>query len=156
MATEIERKFLPKNAAWRSGAVGKHYRQGYLSTEKARAVRVRTIGDKGFLTIKGAGTSSGMARAEYEYEIPLKDADELLDRLCLRPLIEKVRYKIPHAGLTWEVDDFEGENAGLIIMEVELEQEDQVVELPNWVGEEVTDDPRYYNASLISTPYSKW
>jgi len=154
MPQEIERKFLLKNDTWRQAAEGVRYRQGYLCTEKERTVRVRTAGDTGYLTIKGE--SVGATRSEYEYTIPRADADEMLDRLCLRPIIEKVRYKIPFAGLTWEVDEFEGENAGLLLAEVELESEDQAVELPEWAGEEVTGDPRYYNASLITHPYSRW
>lgn len=154
MAQEIERKFLIANDAWRNGASGTHYRQGYLSTEPTRTVRVRLAGSRGYLTIKGK--SSGAARLEYEYEIPAADANELLDLLCQRPLIEKVRYKIAFAGMTWEVDEFEGENAGLLIAEVELQSEDQSVELPPWVGDEVTGDRRYYNASLIARPFSSW
>jgi adenylate cyclase len=154
MATEIERKFVPKNNRWKQGAKGVRYRQGYLSTEKGRTVRARTVADKGFLTVKGK--TVGASRLEYEYEIPLREANEMLDYLCQRPIIEKTRYKIPHAGLIWEVDDFEGENAGLVIAEVELQSEDQTVELPDWVGEEVTDDPRYYNANLIANPYQNW
>jgi adenylate cyclase len=154
MAQEIERKFLIANDAWRNGASGVHYRQGYLSTEPTRTVRVRLAGSRGYLTIKGK--SSGAARLEYEYEIPAADASELLDLLCQRPLIEKVRYKIAFAGMTWEVDEFEGENAGLLIAEVELQSEDQRVELPPWVGDEVTGDRRYYNASLIARPFSSW
>jgi CYTH domain-containing protein len=154
MATEIERKFVPKNNDWKHGAKGVRYRQGYLSTEKGRTVRARTVADKGFLTIKGK--TVGASRAEYEYEIPLQEANEILEHLCQRPLIEKTRYKIPHQGLTWEVDEFEGENSGLVIAEVELESEDQVFERPSWVGEEVTADARYYNANLISHPYCEW
>jgi CYTH domain-containing protein len=154
MPKEIERKFLLKNDAWRAGATGVRYRQGYLSTEKQRAVRIRTAGDQGYLTIKGE--SVGATRSEYEYPIPLDDANEMLSQLCLRPIIEKVRYKIPFAGLTWEVDEFEGENAGLIMAEVELDSEEQAFELPGWAGKEVTGDPKYYNASLIANPHSRW
>jgi len=154
MPKEIERKFLLKNDTWRQGASGTRYRQGYLSTEKQRAVRIRTVGEQGYLTIKGE--SVGAARSEYEYSIPLDHANEMLDQLCLRPIIEKTRYKIPFGGLTWEVDEFEGENTGLIVAEVELENEKQTPQLPPWIGEEVTDDPRYYNANLIANPYSRW
>lgn len=154
MGKEIERKFLVKGDAWRSLAEGVAYRQGYLSTVKERTVRVRTINDKGYLTIKGV--NRGLARAEYEYEIPQLDADEMLDELCERPLIEKNRYKIPFAGLTWEVDEFFGDNQGLIMAEVELQSEDQPVEKPEWIGEEVSHDPRYFNASLIGNPYTTW
>ena len=154
MAQEIERKFLVNGDAWRALASGTRYRQGYLSTVKERTVRVRTIDDQGFLTIKGV--TVGARRAEYEYPIPVQDANEMLDGLCERPLIEKTRYKIKHAGLIWEVDEFAGENQGLIIAEVELSDEAQALELPEWVGAEVTDDPRYYNANLIAHPYRTW
>jgi CYTH domain-containing protein len=154
MAQEIERKYLVSSDAWRELASGTTYRQGYLSTVKERTVRVRTIDDKGYLTIKGI--TVGATRAEYEYEIPADEANELLDNLCERPLIEKARYKIPHGGLTWEVDEFAGDNQGLIVAEVELTAEDQEVALPDWVGEEVTGDPRYFNSNLIANPYSTW
>ncbi len=154
MAKEIERKFLVKNDEWRGQAAGKRYRQGYLSTVKERTVRVRTAGEKGFLTIKGI--TVGASRPEYEYEIPVGDADEMLDGLCEKPLIEKTRYRIPDAGLTWEVDEFEGDNAGLITAEVELKDENQSVSLPAWIGQEVTGDPRYFNANLVAKPFTKW
>ncbi len=154
MAKEIERKFLLSGNAWREGANGVRYRQGYLSTEAGRTVRVRMAGDQGYLTIKGK--SNGASRLEYEYAIPAADADEMLDALCLRPIIEKVRFKIPYAGMTWEVDEFEGDNAGLLVAEVELQSEEQQVELPPWIGEEVTGDQRYYNASLIARPFNTW
>lgn len=154
MGKEIEKKFLIKNDEWRKGAKGTKYRQGYLSTVKERTVRVRTIDDKGFLTIKGVNV--GAVRAEYEYEIPAKDADEMLTNLCEKPLIEKNRYKISHKDLVWEVDEFFGDNNGLIVAEVELEDENQSIDLPSWIGEEVTGDPKYFNSSLIKHPYSKW
>ncbi len=153
MGTEIERKFLVKEGAWRQ-APATRYRQGYLSTVKERTVRARTIGDKAYLTIKGV--TVGASRLEFEYEIPVEDANQLLNELCERPLIEKDRYKLEHAGLTWEVDEFFGDNQGLILAEVELEGEDQAFEKPDWVTDEVTEDPRYYNANLISHPYSRW
>jgi CYTH domain-containing protein len=154
MPQEIERKYLVRSDAWRSGATGKRYRQGYLSTEPDRTVRVRVAGDAAFLTVKGR--SAGAARAEYEYTIPREHAEEMLDRLCLRPLVEKTRYRIPWGGLTWEVDEFGGANAGLVVAEVELAREDQAIELPPWVGREVTQDPRYANASLVARPYATW
>ena len=153
MGIEIERKFLVNEGVWRE-APATRYRQGYLSTVKERTVRVRTIGDKGYLTIKGI--SVGAARLEFEYEIPAEDADKLLTELCEKPLIEKTRYKLEHEGLTWEVDEFFGENQGLIVAEVELASEDQRFEAPPWIGPEVTEDPRYYNANLIEHPYSRW
>jgi CYTH domain-containing protein len=154
MGKEIEKKFLIKDNSWREGIKGTGYRQGYLSTVKERTVRVRTIDDKGFLTIKGI--SVGAVRAEYEYEIPAKDADEMLTNLCEKPLVEKNRYKISYKGLVWEIDEFFGDNNGLIVAEVELEDENQFIDLPSWVGEEVTGDPKYFNSSLIKHPYSKW
>jgi len=153
MGTEIERKFLVTEGPWRDADAGT-YRQGYLSTVKERTVRVRTIDDRGYLTVKGV--TVGATRREFEYEIPLEDANELLDKLCERPLIEKKRYKLDHAGLIWEVDVFFGENDGLIIAEVELQHQAQVFEKPAWVGEEVTSDQRYYNANLINNPFNTW
>jgi CYTH domain-containing protein len=117
-------------------------------------VRVRTINNKGYLTIKGI--TVGASRLEFEYEIPAADADELLDSLCEKPLIDKNRYKVDYGTLTWEVDEFFGENEGLIVAELELQSEDQLFDRPEWVTEEVTADPRYYNANLIKNPYSRW
>ena len=154
MGQEIERKFLLAGDDWRSMAQGIEYRQGYLCASKERTVRVRIAGDQGLLTIKGA--TIGAVRSEFEYEIPLTDARALLDQLCLPPLIEKKRYTIPFRGFIWEVDEFFGLNAGLIVAEIELETEDQVFERPTWIGEEVTADPRYYNAALCAAPYSTW
>lgn len=154
MALEIERKFLVKGDSWRKLASGTPYRQGYLSHRKECTVRVRIAGRRGYLTIKGE--NNGTARREYEYEIPLFEAREMLDKICQRPLIEKTRYKIQHANLTWEVDEFAGDNAGLILAEVELSDENQKIELPEWIGEEVTGDPKYFNANLARHPYSRW
>ena len=154
MGKEIERKYLLRNDAWREGAQGLHFRQGYLSTEPERTVRVRQVGQRGLLTVKGL--TRGITRAEFEYDIPLADAARLLDELCLRPLIEKTRYRVQHGGLTWEIDEFHGENAGLVVAEVELEREDQEVPLPDWVGKEVSGDSRYFNSNLAVHPYSQW
>jgi CYTH domain-containing protein len=121
---------------------------------KERTVRVRTIDDKGFLTIKGI--TIGATRREYEYEIPMADTNEMLDELCEKPIIEKTRFKISHAGLTWEIDEFAGVNQGLIVAEVELESEDQNIDFPPWVGEEVSGDPRYFNSNLIANPFANW
>jgi len=154
MAKEIERKFLVRGNTWRGQDGGKRYRQGYLGTVKERTVRVRTTGDKGFITIKGE--SVGATRSEYEYEIPLADANEMLDRLCERPLIEKTRYRVSHEGLVWEIDEFERDNRGLIMAEIELKDETQSVTLPGWIGQEVTGDPRYFNANLVANPFSQW
>jgi adenylate cyclase len=154
MPREIERKYLVRNNSWRTPVKGTRYRQGYLSTEPARNVRVRVGAGRGFITVKGLTVN--LARPEYEYPIPVEDANEMLDTLCLKPIIEKVRYTIEHAGLLWEVDEFEGENAGLVIAEVELAEADQTILLPDWIGEEVTDDARYYNSSLITNPFTAW
>jgi len=154
MAKEIERKFLVNDDSWLSLGSGKRYRQGYLSTVKERTVRVRTAGDRGYITVKGINV--GATRSEFEYEIPWADANEILDHLCERPLIEKTRYRIPLGGLTWEVDEFEAENRGLITAEIELTDENQAVSLPDWIGSEVTGDPRYFNSNLVAHPFSRW
>ncbi|OKH39633.1 adenylate cyclase [[Phormidium ambiguum] IAM M-71] len=154
MAIEIERKFLVNGDQWRSLASGITYRQGYICTKKEGVVRVRIVGDRGYLTIKGL--SVGNSRAEFEYQIPLSDAQTMLETMCERPLIEKNRYIIKHGELIWEVDEFFGENAGLIIAEVELSTEEQVIELPEWVGIEVSHDARYFNANLIKYPFCQW
>jgi adenylate cyclase len=154
MAKEIERKFLTKGDVWRSLAKGTSYRQGYLNSVKERTVRIRTIGDKAYLTVKGL--TVGATRNEYEYEIPLVECNAMLDTLAEKPIIDKIRYKVPFGGLTWEIDEFFGENAGLVVAEVELESEEQQFKKPEWVGEEVTGDPRYFNSNLIKHPYTRW
>ncbi len=154
MGKEIERKFLVKGDAWRALAQGTMYRQGYLNSAKERTVRVRTVGDKAFLTIKGI--TVGATRAEYEYEIPFDDCNALLDNLAEKPIIEKKRCKIPMNDLVWEVDEFFGDNQGLIVAEVELQSEDQKIDKPDWVGDEVSGDPRYFNSNLIKHPFTKW
>jgi adenylate cyclase len=154
MGEEIERKFLVKGDAWRSLAKGTSYRQGYLNSAKERTVRIRTIDNRAFLTIKGP--TIGATRAEYEYEIPLADCNAMLDTLAEKPIIEKKRYKVPFEGLTWEIDEFFGDNAGLIVAEVELKSEGQAFRKPGWAGEEVTADPRYFNSNLIKHPYTRW
>jgi CYTH domain-containing protein len=154
MGIEIERKFLVKSDGWRAAAEsGIDYRQGYLSHESGRTVRVRIAERKAYLTVKGA--ASGNRRAEYEYEIPVEDAEEML-AMCAGMVIEKTRFRVPHAGLVWEVDVFAGENAGLIVAEVELESEDQVVPLPEWVGQEVSEEKRYSNSKLSMHPFRRW
>ena len=154
MAKEIERKFLVISDQWRGLAEEVVYRQGYLSTVKERTVRVRTVGDLGFLTVKGITIRA--SRVEYEYEIPRSDADEMLDNLCEQPIIEKTRTKILFEGLTWEVDAFAGVNQGLVVAEVELQDENQTIPKPNWIGAEVSDDPRYFNSNLIAKPFTTW
>ena len=153
MGIEIERKFLVNGRPW-AGLQGTVYRQGYLTTDPERTVRVRIAGDQGYLTIKGR--SSGASRSEFENPIPLADAIPLLEELCPTPRIEKVRYPIEFAGLTWEVDVFRGDNAGLVIAEIELERAEQAIELPPWVGREVTGDKRFFNAYLTRHPYQTW
>ena len=153
MGVEIERKFLVSGQQWRDGAEGTQYLQGYLCRGGGRTVRVRCAGADAFLTIKGP--SSGVSRAEYEYPIPKQDALELL-ALCEGPLIEKVRFVISFEGHLWEVDEFQGSNAGLLLAEVELSQPDEPVALPAWVGLEVTGDPRYFNSNLSICPFQDW
>ena len=154
MGVEIERKFLLAGDAWRGLGQAVLLRQGYLSSARERVVRVRIEGEQAMLTIKGANV--GASRGEWEYPIPLADAVELLDGLCEQPLIEKVRHRIEHAGMVWEVDEFLGANAGLVVAEIELASEDQPFEKPDWVGAEVSGDARYYNANLIRHPFSQW
>lgn len=153
MPLEIEHKYLVRKDLWYAvqKPPGVDIRQGYLLTDPNKTIRVRTTGTEAYLTIKGA--SHDASRGEYEYPIPLADADELL-RLCSSPLIEKVRYRIEYAGKTWEVDEFFGENEGLILAEIELVSTGEKYEKPSWVGEEVTGDKRYYNAYLAQHPFS--
>ncbi len=153
MGKEIERKYLVRSDAYKALAPGTLFRQGYLNSAKERVVRVRTMGDKAALTIKGV--TVGATRAEFEYEIPLDDARQLL-AMCEQPLVEKTRYKVPHGGLVWEIDEFHGANQGLTVAECELQSEDQAVDKPEWVGDEVTGDPRYFNSNLIARPFSTW
>lgn len=150
---EIERKFLIKNELWKPTGKGVEIKQGYLSVHPERVVRVRIAGKKAYLTIKGKPT--GFSRPEFEYEIPKNEAEFLL-KMCLDFPVEKIRYKERKDDLTWEIDVFSGANSGLIIAEVELTAEDQFLELPEWVGEEVSYDYRYYNSWLSGNPYSKW
>lgn len=154
MAKEIERKYLVRGEAWKALATGVPYRQGYLSVSKKRTVRVRVAGERGFITVKGP--SAGIARTEFEYEIPLADADQMLDELCLKPLIEKLRYCVPCREGQWEIDEFFGENSGLVVAEIELTGEEDQVDLPDWIEREVSDDPRYFNSNLIIHPFQKW
>lgn len=155
MNREIERKFRVVDDLYKSGSTSCLYKQGYLCTDKERTVRIRIAGEKGYITIKGRTT--GCSRAEYEYEIPLADAASMLDTLCVKPLIEKTRYRCTGPdGKVWEVDEFLGENEGLVVAEIELSGEDEPFARPSWVGDEVTGDPRYYNSYLSQTPYNKW
>ena len=154
MSVEIERKFLVRNNSWQGQGKETEIRQGYLSRDIERTVRVRTMGQKAFLTIKGR--NQGAARAEFEYEIPCGDALFMLQEMALKPVLEKTRTVIEFAGHTWEVDRFFGDNAGLVTAEVELSSEDEPVELPDWVGREVTGVVRYYNSALSERSYSAW
>jgi adenylate cyclase len=150
---EIERKFLVVGNGWRTGAEPTRMRQGYLSTGPAVAVRIRLAGGAGTLTIKSA--EPGRARAEWEYGIPAADAEELLSH-CVSPPLEKTRWRLPFGGRMWEVDEFHGANAGLVLAECELADADAPLEIPPWAGPEVTDDERYYNAYLTRHPYADW
>lgn len=152
MGLEIERKFLVTDPSIVDGLAGVVLRQGYLSRDPERSVRIRRQGDRAVITIKGA--ISGASRSEWEYEIPPADADAML-AICEGPLLDKTRYRIDVAGRTWEVDVFAGPNDGLVMAEVELEAEDAVVELPPWAGLEVTGDMRYYNANLSRHPMGR-
>lgn len=153
---EIERKFLVKNDSFINWATAKKkIAQGYLNTNPERTVRVRISNEKGFLTIKGKGNESGMTRFEWEKEISLEEAKSLLV-LCEKGVIEKTRFEIPSGNHLFEVDVFYGENEGLIVAEIELSDEDEAFEIPDWLGKEVTNDERYYNAYLSRNPYSEW
>lgn len=152
MAREIERKFTVKNDNYKKDTKGLLYKQGYLSRLPGCIVRVRTAGDKAFLTIKGPNV--GVTRSEFEYPIPYDDALSLF-ALCNNGFIEKLRYKVSYKGMVWEVDEFLGDNKGLVIAEIELESENQSFDLPPWVGDEVTGNPRYYNSNLIEKPFKK-
>lgn len=155
MGLEIERKFLVRGDDWRQQAdAGTPYRQGYLVGSQHASVRVRIEGEVARLNIKSA--TLGIRRQEYEYPLPLDEAEEMLETLCEQPQIEKTRYKLPYQGHLWEIDVFAGANQGLIVAEVELGSEDEALSLPEWVGEEVSDDPRYYNVCLVKHPYSEW
>lgn len=154
MSLEIERKFLVRSDAWRGRSPGVSCRQGYLLSSPVATVRVRLLGDAGFLTIKGR--TVGISRPEYEYPIPSADARAILDQLCDGGIVEKRRYTIWHGGIKWEIDEFLGDNQGLVLAEVELETESQAVELPEWVGAEVSTDPRYHSSRLAKQPYRRW
>ncbi|NLR58631.1 CYTH domain-containing protein [Chitinophaga polysaccharea] len=155
MGQEIERKFLVNAAQWQQAEkpVGERYRQGYLLLDPHKTIRVRLTPTKGFLTIKGKST--GATRAEFEYEIPMEEASALLDQFAIAEL-SKIRYTLTYQDKVWEIDEFLGDNAGLIVAEIELESEDESFERPAWVTEEVTTDARYYNANLTTRPYNRW
>ena len=154
MAIEIERKFIVLNSQYKVLAVPHTIKQGYICSEKERVVRIRTYDNKGFITLKTA--SIGFARKEFEYSIPLDEAQAMLEELCLQPIITKTRWVMNFEGHIWEIDEFHDENTGLVMAEIELEHSDETFLKPEFIGQEVTDDPRYYNARLFSTPYKKW
>lgn len=154
MATEIERKFLVISDEYKKLALPVYYRQCYLSASPTSVVRVRIAGEKAYLTIKGK--TKGLTRTEFEYEIPVDEAAEMLSKMALTHIIEKNRYIIEYAGNTWEIDEFLGDNARLVIAEIELQSEDAPFDKPAWVGKEVSDDSRYFNSSLSQNPYKNW
>ncbi len=154
MGTEIERKFLVHGEPWK-GLQGSRFVQGYLSTEAMRTVRVRTIGEQAYITIK-ACLENTLMRSEYEYEIPIAEANLILENLAQKPLIEKIRYNIIHEQNTWDLDVFLGENTGLVVAEIELNDINQTFTKPDWLGDEVTNDKKYLNSSLVTSPYFTW
>lgn len=155
MAIEIERKFLVGDDSWRSQAdSGILYRQGYLASDERSCVRVRLAAEQAWLTVKQA--TSPIRRLEYEYPVPVQDACELLDSIADQHRIRKTRYRVPHAGHVWELDVYEGSNAGLVIAEIELDDEQEKFARPPWLGDEVSDDPRYYDMNLAAAPYPRW
>ena len=155
MAIEIEHKFLLASDAWREQVSHSViYKQGYLSSQPTSSIRVRISDNQAWLNIKSA--TIGTQRHEYEYEIPLTDAQEILDNLCLKPVIEKTRHFVMHNNHLWEIDEFDGENAGLIVAEIELDSADETFAKPDWIGADVTQDMRYYNNNLAREPYSQW
>ena len=155
MAVEIERKFLVVNDSWKAKVESESsLKQGYLSADKTLSIRVRIARGRAHLTIKGA--TAGISRSEYEYEIPQQDAREMIDNLVTGSVIDKTRYKVRCGDHLWDLDLFHGDNQGLIMAEVELASESESFQMPDWAGEEVSDDPRYYNANLISHPFCDW
>ena len=153
---EIERKFLVKSQAFKDEAFKKtHIKQGFLSTDKERTVRIRLKGDKGFLTIKGASSNDGLSRFEWEKEISKEDAEQLF-KLCKKGIIDKMRYEVKLGNHIFEIDEFFGDNEGLVLAEIELNTEDEVFEKPNWLGNEVTGDIKYYNSQLSNKPFKTW
>jgi len=155
MATEIERKFLLLNQDWQEYTRSElHIVQGYLATNEFSSTRIRIQNDKANINIKSA--TLGITRTEFEYSIPVGDARLMLEDLCIKPVIEKTRFTVEHMGHTWEIDVFSGDNEGLIVAEIELSSPDEAFEKPSWIGEEVSNDARYYNACLVNNPYKNW
>ncbi|MGM0598239.1 MAG: CYTH domain-containing protein [Candidatus Rifleibacteriota bacterium] len=154
MANEIERKFLVVNQDYKNQADGVYCRQGYICAEKEKTIRVRIIGADAYLTLKGPARN--ITRKEFEYSIPIHDAEELFTNFCQYSLIEKNRYTLNYEGKEWVVDEYFGDNKGLVIAEIELEQEEETFMLPLWAGKEVTNEPRYLNANLARVPFKSW
>jgi len=155
MGIEIERKFLVANDSWRKDVISEtRLKQGYLANQERASVRVRIGGDKAYLNIKSA--TLNIRRSEFEYEVPVSDAEEMLEQVAIRPFIDKTRHKVKCGEHVWEVDLFHGENEGLIVAEIELEAEDESFQKPEWAGEEVSGDARYFNACLVKHPFCKW
>lgn len=154
MAEEIERKFLVVAEDWRAAGRKARMRQGYLCNSPTRSVRVRLAGERAWIGVKAE--LDGIRRLEFEYPVPVPDAEVMLDRLCADSQIDKTRHYLEHAGHTWEIDEFHGANQGLVVAEVELESADQAVELPPWVGREVSTEVRFYNAALVEHPIDQW
>lgn len=165
MGKEIERKFLVRSSEYRQGATPVYYRQGYIPTLNGMTVRIRIAGDQGYVTFKDR--TVGMSRHEFEYAIPRQEAEQMLELMCPKPQIEKERYTIPAGlgkrgdsspieGLHWEVDEFHGENEGLVVAEIEVPEEDASFPLPQWIGKEITGNKKYYNSLLCSHPYKTW
>ena len=155
MSLEIERKYRVTNNSYQAqSSQCTYYKQGYLSVDKHRTIRIRIVGDEAFITIKGA--TEGCTRKEFEYPIPVADATEMLDSLSLPGIIEKKRYRYPYEGHLWEIDEFLGENEGLVVAEIELESESESFPIPPFIGVEVTGEPRYYNSNLAVKPYNQW
>jgi adenylate cyclase len=154
MGLEIERKFLVKDSSYKKGAKKIFIRQGFLNDDLSRLVRIRITGEKAFITIKGP--SEGMVRREFEYSILKEDAEVMIRDMCIPPPLIKNRFMVEFTGLTWEIDEFLGENEGLVVAEVEIPRTDYELIIPPWVGVEVTGQTRYYNASLVKFPYKSW
>lgn len=155
MGIEIERKFLVANDGWRKDIISEiRLKQGYLANQERASVRVRIGGDKAYLNIKSA--TLNIRRSEFEYEVPVRDAEEMLEQVAIRPFIDKTRYRVKCGEHVWEVDLFHGENEGLIVAEIELETEDESFKMPEWVGDEVSGNAKYFNACLVKHPFCKW
>lgn len=154
MADEIEKKFLLDYVPEDLLADGQKIAQGYMEAGKDKVIRIRLYGDDAFITVKSKTVNS--ARKEYEYPIPVSDAMEMLGLFCVKPYIQKIRYLFDYKGFTWEIDRFEGANSGLIVAEIELDSIDQSFEKPDWIGKEVTGDPKYFNSNLVQNPFNTW